>query len=793
MTVNKVYLFFLILSLSGITFSQTTLPSSFNVQFSLRRTNGSPNPNKPVLVKATIYNTNGAIYEKIFSETSSLFGIVNVKVEGASSTLQFPTANDFAKNNLSLSIAVDTTNIGGNFFDIYTQQLFAAVPYAIAAKKAPGTFDYQYDDSEAGDVVKGINKDVLFQNDTLDANFFPRLFFNKKNDAWQATENSYSLLPNKVANQYRTIFFDITPSPNLKPRWTINQALTLSNTGLGVNIPLGAQPSKALEVYGAVRLEALSNNLNTTRMVVANQSGDLTTLPIPNGSGTALPIGAQGDILYYNATLSAWVPTSLVQFKNNSLSVARNFEVADTIKGNITVLNSEVFLNNLKNISALDTAIYLSTNSNGRLVSRRMNNFVWSIRGNNLSAFANVPFLGSTDASDLVFKTNNSQTMRMYGQAFGSTRFAGDIDVNNSLYVQKDLSIADNVKFDANRFKNPLPLDSIRFLTTDGNGNLNLHKVKFPTTSAALPNGTNGDLFFYHNGAWSPNSNVNVTAAGSLFAAKNITVSDTIITDILNVKNDVVLSSQFNPQPLDSTRFLTTDGTGKLTLHKVKFPTAGGFLPTGTQGDLFFYNNGAWTPSTNIKMTASGSLFANQNIKATDSLLAANVKVKNDVILSNQLNAQFLDSSQFLTTDPTGKVVLQKVKIPVTIPVSSTVKTKYMRITAANQTYNASDTTRLYVNHIAVTSGTYKIVLPLAVSNPNRNYEIYFSRGGPGQTADFQLTSTVGFFDIFNFNTGTATNSYTNTTNNDFKVTLTSTYISLLLGYEWVLTVENLD
>ncbi len=270
-------IFIFLFSFILIAQAQTSIPSSFNVQFSIRTISGKAVINKPAKVQILLSKTgNSGFYNKIITTTSNAFGIYNITVSGAGSNGPFPSAEDFASGAITLEVRVDTTT-NNTFFTIYDAQAFASVPYAIAAQKAPGTVEYQFDNSESGDPTKGINKDILFQNDLTDANFFPRLFFNKQNNTWPATANSYSLLPNKPGNLYRTIFFDFTANPTLKPRWAINQALTMNNFGLGINIPGGNPPNKALDVYGAIKFDTLKNALpaDSNRFITTDNLGNL--------------------------------------------------------------------------------------------------------------------------------------------------------------------------------------------------------------------------------------------------------------------------------------------------------------------------------------------------------------------------------------------------------------------------------------------------------------------------------------------------------------------------------------
>ncbi len=904
-TMKKIYFIIIFNCFIALQFlAQTNVPADFNIQFSMRRANGTAASNKGIRVQTLIFaGTSNLVYSKVFTNLqTNAYGILSLNVSGIDNTNRsLPSAETFATNEMFLQFKVDTIDVASvsdiGLFEVYTKQKFTSVPYAMAAKKAPGTFVYF--DTPTDSVLnnnRGIDGDAALEISPTQSNAFPKFYFNKKNNAWPNA--AYSLLPNNASNIFKTIFYNQSgPSSNVKQAWEINNALTLNQKGIGINVPTFASPTKALEVYGTLRFDTLKNLTGGNRMVAADQSGNVFTLPIPSIVG--IPSGnQQGDILYYDLTSNTWVPTSLLQFKNNSFSVARNIEVTDTMKTNVAVFNSSVFLNSLKNNLVLDTAIYLSTNANGRLVARRMNNFAWSIRGNNLTTFGNIPFIGSTDASDLVFKTNSSQTMRMYGQAFGTTRLAGDIDINNSLYVLKDLSVVDNIKLEANKYKNPSPLDSIRFLSTDANGNINLHKVKFPAI-VGLPNGNvNGDMLYYGGASgWLTTSFLQFKNS-SLFISKNANIGDSlstkyavvsddlflnslknnILTDTnlflktnangkvvlakfgnqlwglqgnaistlpnqpfigttdaadLNFKTNSVLSlkifgnntipnrlngdvefsksvfiakdlnvstnvkfeaiNYLNPQPLDSTRFLTTDGNGNLILHKVKFPTTSGTLPAGTSGDLFFFNNSTWAANSNVKITSAGSLFANQNISANDSLLADIVKVKNDVILSSLPNPIFADSSHFLTTDLNGKIVLQKVKIPTTTSTSSVVSSKFIQVTAPNQTFIANDTTRIFIAHNTVNSGAYGLNLPLASSTPNRSYEVFFGRPSSGLKPNLQVISSSGFSDIYSFKTYTTINTFTETTNNSIKVTITSTFINTILGYKWILVTDDLN
>jgi hypothetical protein len=700
---NKIYLFFLALALSLNSISQTAIPSSFNVQFSLRRTNGTPNPNKPLLVKATIYKTAGAIYEKIFSETSNPFGIVSLKVEGNTPNSQFPSANDFANNNLSLSISVDTTNIGGNFFDIYAQQLFAAVPYAIAAQnaitsqKAPGTFEYQYDDSEAGDPAKGINKDVLFQNDTTDPNFFPRLFTNKKNNVWSATEKSYSLLPNNLNATNKTIFFNITANPNLKPRWEINQALTMSNTGLGINLN-GTAPSnsKALEVRGAIRFDTLKNSLGGNRMVVADPNGNLSTLAIPSGSGSSLPNGFnQGEMLYFDSISNTWKNTANIKLLNNDIYVANDLNIA------------------------------------GKVFTR-------------------------------------------------------------------DLEGSGVIRFSTPYLINPAPLDSARFLTTDANGSVILHKVKFPTVS-----GGSSKWNFIFGAKYLEPANINT---GLLIATVDTFPTARIINKTsagaMQITNGDIFQGQFEPTLVVRNRFK---------------PTVNAFTPIGINVETadssigYGINSKGGSLFTNINFAGVGIRgFGAIGVRGIGKNLALGGTAIGGYMSSgfNPSGANFLGAGLLVEGifGASGLIVKEgnsgfgikytgQAFSPVpnsTVDISGTFgqSAKIYTFTALSSfPIGVPDTSNIYVITTAGVS-TVSFDLPIASNFPNREYTFYLSR--IKSNFNFKLTVPLAAAQMFDFKlAGGVSASYIENTNNDIKVKAVSAFYNG--NYVWMVTVERMQ
>jgi hypothetical protein len=801
---NKVYLFFLVFISSLSAFSQTTLPSSFNVQFSLRRANGAPAANKPADINIRLLNNTGnAVYKKIISQTANAFGIFNIVVEGlGSGNVPFPNAETFASGNLKLEIQVDTTLSPPTFFTIYNAQSFASVPYSMAAQKAPGTFEYQYDDSEAGDIAKGINKDVLFQNDTLDANFFPRLFFNKKNNVWSSTEKSYSLLPNNLSAINRTIFFNVTPNPNLKPRWEINQALSMSNTGIGINLPGGAAPNSALEVIGNVRFPNL-NASGSNRMVVVDAFGNLSSQIIPSGSGPTLPLGInQGDMLFYDINGAGnWATTSNIKYLGNSFYAANSIFAGDSLSASNAIINNNtfvgnsLFLNNIKNNSPTDTFRFLSTNTTGKVVLRRAANFVWSLKGNDLNTLPGSPYLGTSDASDLVFKTDALEAMRIYGTALTPNRKKGDVEIDSSLYVSNDLNVSAKVNFLNANLNNLLPADSNQFLTTNSNGNVVLRKIKFPPnvgggaskwsfvqTDYLTPSIINKGLLIATIDTFSAARIINKTTMGAM-QLLNGEVFQGKIAPTLTVTNRLKqIISLINPIGIkvdmeDSSNAIGISINGGKLFNSIN--TAGiGIRSSGTIGIRGIgESRNLIGPSIGAHLSAGANPLASNLLSV--GLLADGQNGASGLIVR--------EGNSGFGIKYTGQVFSPIPNSTVEINGTFGQSAKYYNFPNGPTSITVMpDTSNYYI----VATANVDFTLPLPINFPNREYTFYVYKPSPGNyTFSLNIPGFPSY--ILDFRTQNTSSTYNYNVNKSAKIKAVSVFFGGF--YKWIVTASELD
>jgi hypothetical protein len=373
---SKYFYFFVVyIVLSNTQLSaQTNSFNSFNFQISIRDSKGNPISKPAVSLQADLVIGTFLQYRETFSGLSTgNFGIINLQIgKGNKVSGDFPSPELFSDGNISLKIAIDTNN-GANYASVFTD-IIKPVPIASFAQKAPGTLNY-FDNTTINNAI-GISGDVAVEYNSSNAKSFPKLYFNKQNDAWPS--KSYSLLANNDSSVYRTIFFKKNSSSGNE--WDFNPALTMNDRGLGINMPNGSTPARGLDVYGNVRLDTLSHSVPQGKMLVVEPNGNLSNRDLPTISNI-LPFANNGDMLFFNGTTNNWESTPLMKFRQGRLALFNTLTVLDTVKSTHGLISSAMVFPYLPNPAPNDSIRFLTTNANG-LLSLQKIKFPSSSSGN---------------------------------------------------------------------------------------------------------------------------------------------------------------------------------------------------------------------------------------------------------------------------------------------------------------------------------------------------------------------------------------------------------------------------
>jgi hypothetical protein len=614
----RFYILFALIAFAAFTKAQNSNINSLNIQFSLRKVDGTPASNKSIRVKTILLtdpNNPNFLFDKVYTNLqTNAFGILNLEISGSdNSNRPFPSPEQFSANAIYLNVKVDTVDVSSTssqgLFDIYATQKLSSVPYASAAGKAPGTLVY-FNNTTLNN-SNGVDGDAAIVYESNTPNFFPKIYFNKQNSTWPS--QSHSLLPNDDSNIYRTIFYRKNTSNN--NFWDINRALIMNDKGLGINLPSGITPSASLEVHGGLRFDTLRHNDLLGKMIIVDTSGSLQTKDLPT-IDNILPFANNGDMLYFNGISNSWQSTPLMKFRINRMILSNSLTVGDTVRTDHAIVGNSMQLSTLTN---------------------------------------------------------------------------------------------------------PAPLDSTRFLTTDVNGTVKLHKVKFPSTSGSLPNGTQqGDFLFYNlpTASWQNTSKVQFRNSSSLYA-----VADTSSVIAATFENTFSSNSQFQrPIALLSRANLNSYGIGIDVLGGRSFINrvfAGkGITTTGAIGISATTNviGGAGTTGA-----VAGHFYTNLGQTKSVAVLAESFSANGAAIIVNQGHSGF--GIPYIDGSSSDQFPNSTVEINGTFGMKAQV---IRSVVSSAMFYTLADASSVYIHNSNTASPqrNVTITLPSAASVLNREYSV---------------------------------------------------------------------
>ena len=211
-----------------------------------------------------------------------------------------------------------------------------------------------------------------------------------------------------------------------------------NNVGIGTS-----DPQKQLDVNGDARITGDMQVTGTLR--VGNNSLYLIS------TTTNDQILASSNLLTLGGGSSASPSLSSIKVgigRNPSASDPYMLQVAGAVNAQQIRITGNVIATNLNsvpttNLSAFNRII-VSTASNGTFKLANGNKAFWGLNGNPLSGLPFTPFIGTTDAEDLVVKTNNIERMRVLA-ADGKVGI-GTATPGNTLDIQGDTDVRLQIK-----------------------------------------------------------------------------------------------------------------------------------------------------------------------------------------------------------------------------------------------------------------------------------------------------------------------------------------------------------
>ncbi len=239
---------------------------------------------------------------------------------------------------------------------------------------------------------------------------------------------SGALMPNNLPGAVGNVL--TSNGAGSAPTWST--AITGTNTG-DVTIGLANGLSLAGQVLSlGLASTSTTGALSSTDWNTFNTkgTGSVTNVSIVPANGITGTVATSTTTPAVTLTLGAITPASVA-----STGTLTGSNLSGTNTGNVTIATAN-------GLSLAGQALSLglaSTSATGALSSTDWNTFNnkasatsgWSILGNTGTSAA-TNFLGTTDAQDLVFKTNNTERLRIVNGISASTGTAGDITIGDA-------------------------------------------------------------------------------------------------------------------------------------------------------------------------------------------------------------------------------------------------------------------------------------------------------------------------------------------------------------------------
>ncbi|MFL5762498.1 MAG: beta strand repeat-containing protein [Bacteroidia bacterium] len=445
-----------------------------------------------------------------------------------------------------------------------------------------------------------------------------------------------------------------------------------------------------------------------------------------------------------------------VSFTNKGLLIPR---VALTGTGDVTTISSaatSLLVYNTATAGAGSTAVtpgyfYWTGSAWTRLISAASSSGLpWQL-GGNAGTTPGTNFVGTTDAKDLVFKTNSSESFRIMSTgeiAIGTTSpyekihlSGGNVFFDDAVALKGKSSIAST--YESNILK--VNSSDVEFGSTDPYNQFSSFKFYIPM---AGPSATDGKIDVYTSMSYTPlvhiqeDGKIGINQSNPLESI-HLSNGNMFFDDAVALKGKSSIASSYESNILkvnsSDVEFGSTDAYNQFSSFKFYIPMAG---PSATDGKIDFYTSMSYTPL--VHMQEDGKVGFN------NSSPAATVDINGTLKLADGTEGL----NKVLTSDASGNATWQT-------PASASSGWNLTGNTGTTAGTNFVGTTDLK-DLVIKTNGTERIrVLStgnvgIGTSAPNQQLEI---------TGNFRLPATTSTTGIIYSGANRYIHSYGSTTN----------------------------